>query len=165
MVGSSNEWPLPSRCGAETTTFKFLQSDNSNRVVEDACLRKVLAQVTVDEQVNAIIDVVTEEFCARADEEPAFIEEVQKNLYGKILKILTPPSLADYGLVVGQEVKFVPPNSSNKRTGRVRSMNSDGSIYVQDNKKGFGRSIPVDDLYVEVTGPRGGTVLKKVTDT
>ncbi len=111
--------------------------------------------MTIDDQIEKIIEIFSG-FTAHV--EPYHIEELRE----EIRKVLTPPSLSDYDLVIGQEVKFVPPNQTNKRTGRVKGMNADGSIYIQDSKKAFGRSIHVGDLYVEVAGPRGGTILKKV---
>lgn len=109
--------------------------------------------MTIDDQIDQIIELFSE-FTTPMPSHGSLREGIRK--------ILTPPSLSDYDLVIGQEVKFVPPNQTNKRTGRVKGMNADGSIYIQDSKKAFGRSIHVEDLYVEVAGPRGGTVLKKV---
>lgn len=116
----------------------------------------------LEDQVNAIIDVVTEEIHTYTDEAPGFIEEMQKSLYDQITKILTPPSLDDYGLIVGQQIKFVPPGGSNKKDGHVCGINPDGSIYIQDHSKNFGRSILPDNIYVNLPGPKGGSSWKRL---
>lgn len=81
----------------------------------------------------------------------------QAELRGDITKILTPPCLDDYNLVIGQEVKFVPATGKNSKPGRVTGINSDGSILIADDGRAYSRSIVADNVFVKLIGPRGGT--------
>lgn len=104
----------------------------------------------LEDQINAIFELV-EPYCN--DLQPHHEQEIRDG----ILKILTPPSLEDYGLLVGQKIKFVPGGFVHRKDGHVLGINADGSVYVQDHAKNFGRSIMPQDLYIEIPGPRGGS--------
>lgn len=67
----------------------------------------------------------------------------------------SPSGLIELGLRSGDTVRFRRRDGGRWKEGRVVGREKDGSIGVRDSK-GSARALPVEQLEVRVTGPRGG---------
>ena len=71
---------------------------------------------------------------------------------------LTPaaPELSEFGLELGDEVRFRDKPGGNFKIGKVKRTNVDGSIELVQVSTGFYRSIYPELIERKVVGPRGG---------
>lgn len=71
-------------------------------------------------------------------------------------KTLENMTLADYGLVVDEEVRFRSHLDSGWATGKARQIERDGSIGLIDSYNGGARAIPADRVQRKQPGVRKG---------
>lgn len=74
-----------------------------------------------------------------------------------------PSDLVALGLRVGERVRFRRRDDQRWKEARLERVERDGSLGVRD-VKGASRAIPVEQVEVRRTGPRGGTVWVPVRD-
>ena len=72
------------------------------------------------------------------------------------------PGLAALGLRVGEPVRWRQPGAGGWQLGVVTRRERDGSIGITDNR-GLARSVAVDRLEVNHTGPRGARTWEPLT--
>lgn len=68
--------------------------------------------------------------------------------------------LALYGLSAGQEVRFRWKTGGKWRSGRVMGTNTDGSLQIHDDDRGYSRAMSpglLSNIQYKTNGPRGGT--------
>jgi hypothetical protein len=71
--------------------------------------------------------------------------------------------LAELGMAVGERVRFRSPDKGRWQAGKVTGRERDGSLGVVDGK-GSARAIPLDNVLVSCTGPRGAAMWEPLLD-
>lgn len=74
-----------------------------------------------------------------------------------------PDPLTPLGLVPGEPVRWRRRDSDHWREGNVTRLERDGSLGLTDSK-GAARAIPLDQIQVQLRGPRGAKTWEPLLD-
>lgn len=116
----------------------------------------------VENLVNAVMDVI-DPYLGPGSARLRHRKDIHADAIRQaVTKILTPPSLEDYGLQRGEQVRYIAHGKARARPARVTGINRDGSVLLATDS-GATRSILPESLQREKAGPRGGKSWVPVT--